>query len=208
MSKSKGRKVLKKHKTLDKIWHPESTLVFKSASEKLVIGRVVDDDFVSLDDEALDACEEWGFKFDPSLVESDDDEGEDVSASDPPDTEVDDSDVDSEQGTEPEPEPESEPEPDPEPAPEEDNLKNKEKEYPLQEHVSKEGVIDGGEVVNSMFNQMRELVNTYEDNIAFLQGKNKEYADKLANLEKEHTKTKTELAQVTAKFTAVKNLFN
>ena len=52
--KLKGKIVLKKNTTINKIWHPESTLVFKSSKEKLVIGRFHDNDFVPLDDEALD----------------------------------------------------------------------------------------------------------------------------------------------------------
>jgi hypothetical protein len=66
--------VLKKNKSLDKIWHPESTLVFKSAKEKIVIGRCVDDCLVSLDEEALELCAQWKFKYDKELVEEGEEE--------------------------------------------------------------------------------------------------------------------------------------
>jgi hypothetical protein len=71
--------VLKKNKTLDKIWHPESSLVFKSAKEKIVIGRCVDDCLVCLDQEALELCTQWKFKYDKELIdecEEEQDEGE------------------------------------------------------------------------------------------------------------------------------------
>ena len=49
-SKSRGKIVLKKNKTINKIWHPESTLVFKSSKEKLVIGRYEDGEIIPLDE--------------------------------------------------------------------------------------------------------------------------------------------------------------
>jgi hypothetical protein len=61
--------MLKKLKELNTIWHPDSTLVFKSKDEKLVIGRWVDSAFVDLDDTAIQLCETWKFKIDESLIE-------------------------------------------------------------------------------------------------------------------------------------------
>ena len=71
MSSTKTKITLKKNKEINKIWHQESTLVFKSAEEKVVIGRYTDDELIPLDSEALSLCEEWGFKYDKSLVEED-----------------------------------------------------------------------------------------------------------------------------------------
>ena len=80
-SKSRVKIILKKNKTINKIWHPESTLVFKSYNEKLVIGRFQDGKVIPLDDEALDRCVQWKFKYDTSLVDeeevTDSDEGDD-----------------------------------------------------------------------------------------------------------------------------------
>lgn len=77
MSESSTRKIvykiLKKHNT---IWHPESTLVFKSQKDKRVIGRYEDDEIV-FDDTVLELCSEWKFKYDESLVEEEN--GEDNS---------------------------------------------------------------------------------------------------------------------------------
>ena len=69
MSQLKGKIALKKNNIINKIWHPESTLVFKSITEKLVIGRFCDNEFISIDEKTLDLCVQWKFKYDASLVE-------------------------------------------------------------------------------------------------------------------------------------------
>ena len=51
MTTQKNKIVLKKNKNIDKIWHPESTLVFKSDKDKIVIGRYTQNSFISLDNE-------------------------------------------------------------------------------------------------------------------------------------------------------------
>jgi hypothetical protein len=85
-SKSRGKIVLKKNKTINKIWHPESALIFKSSHEKLVIGRLQDGEIIPLDEEALDLCVQWKFKYDTSLVDeeevTDSDEQEPVKPED------------------------------------------------------------------------------------------------------------------------------
>jgi chromosome segregation ATPase len=71
--------ILKKLKEYDTMWHPDSTLVFKSSTEKLVIGRYVNNELISLDEEALELCEKWKFKYDSSLIEEEvETEGDDV----------------------------------------------------------------------------------------------------------------------------------
>jgi outer membrane biosynthesis protein TonB len=60
---------LKKHKK-GFLYHADTNLVFKSSTEKIVIGRLFQDDFISLDDEALELCEQNGFKYDETLVET------------------------------------------------------------------------------------------------------------------------------------------
>ncbi len=50
-------KTLKSHQT---IWHPQSTLVYKSKKERIVVGRYVDGEIIPLDEEALYLCEQWG----------------------------------------------------------------------------------------------------------------------------------------------------
>jgi len=74
---TKGTKLtLKRNKKLDCLVHAETGLVFKSATEKFVTGRVVNDELVELDEEAQQLCEEHGFKIDPELVSEDNPEAE------------------------------------------------------------------------------------------------------------------------------------
>ena len=68
-SKSTRKLVLKKLSAYNTIWHPESTLVFKSQKERLVIGRLENDTLIELDDNCLELCEEWKFNPDTSLLE-------------------------------------------------------------------------------------------------------------------------------------------
>jgi hypothetical protein len=51
-------------------------LVFKSATDKLVIGRIENDEVIPLDEKALELCEEHGFSYDESLVETEEAEAE------------------------------------------------------------------------------------------------------------------------------------
>jgi hypothetical protein len=60
---------LVKNKKLDCIYHKESMLVFKSPSEKIVIGRIENDQIISLDEKTLELCEQYGFTYDESLLE-------------------------------------------------------------------------------------------------------------------------------------------
>ena len=76
MSSSNKKLVLKKLKEHNTIWHPESTIVFKSQNERLVIGRYVDGNLIPLDETAMELCKEWKFKPDESLLEVDNEEGE------------------------------------------------------------------------------------------------------------------------------------
>ena len=69
MSTKGAKLVLKKNKKLDKIYHPDTGLVFKSASERVVIGRIIEDEFASLDQESVDLCQQYGFRYDESLIE-------------------------------------------------------------------------------------------------------------------------------------------
>jgi hypothetical protein len=68
--------ILKKLKEMGTIWHPESTLVFKSKDDKVVTGRWDGTEFIELDDVAIESCEKWGFKIDESLVNEEEEEQE------------------------------------------------------------------------------------------------------------------------------------
>lgn len=75
-SETKRKIILKKLSSHNTIWHPDSTLVFKSQKEKIVVGRFVDEEVVSLDQECIELCESWGFKYDESLLETEEESGE------------------------------------------------------------------------------------------------------------------------------------
>jgi hypothetical protein len=63
------RKVLKPLKEMETIWHPDSTLVFKSKTEKVVTGRWVNSEFVPLDEDSIELCAQWSFKYDQELYD-------------------------------------------------------------------------------------------------------------------------------------------
>ena len=112
----KRKIILKKLAALNTIWHPESTLVFKSQKDRLVIGRYVDDEVIPLDDEALTLCEEWKFVPDESLINA---EQEAEEGGEEAEEEAE------EQAEEPVPEAESIPEAEPVPEPEPKKIKKK-----------------------------------------------------------------------------------
>ena len=70
------QRVLRKNKKLDKLWHPETGLVFKSAKERTVVGKCVDDKLIDLTEEDIEECRKWGFSFVPL---DDEDEGDESS---------------------------------------------------------------------------------------------------------------------------------
>jgi len=61
--------VLRKNKTLDKLWHSATGMVFKSAKERVVIGKCVDDKLLPLTSEDIEVCMAHSFAFEK---ESDD----------------------------------------------------------------------------------------------------------------------------------------
>lgn len=79
MSDTKRKIILKKLSALNTIWHPETTLVFKSQNDRLVIGRYVNCEVIPLDEEAMLLCNEWNFKPDPTIIPDEGDEGEEES---------------------------------------------------------------------------------------------------------------------------------
>ena len=57
--------VLRKHQPTGLLWHPESTLSFKSARERVVVGKIVKNKFVPLEESDVPDCKKWGFAFEP-----------------------------------------------------------------------------------------------------------------------------------------------
>ena len=59
--------VLRKNKTLDKLWHVESSMVFKSAQERVVIGKCVDDKLHDLTAEDIEVCKLMNFRYETNV---------------------------------------------------------------------------------------------------------------------------------------------
>jgi hypothetical protein len=58
--------VLRKNKAIDKLWHSATGMVFKSAKERVVIGKCVDDKLFPLTKEDIDICMSHSFAYDES----------------------------------------------------------------------------------------------------------------------------------------------
>ena len=71
MSTEKNKIVLKKIKDSTHILHPDSKLVLQSSKERIVIGRYVDNEIVTLNDESIELCDKWNFKYDKSIYFTD-----------------------------------------------------------------------------------------------------------------------------------------
>ena len=72
MSSDKNKIVLKKIKDSTHILHPDSKLVLQSSKERIVIGRYVDNEIIPLNDESIELCDKWNFKYDKTFLKSDD----------------------------------------------------------------------------------------------------------------------------------------
>jgi hypothetical protein len=59
----KPNPVLRKNNIIDKWWHPDSGLVFKSSDEKIVIGIYKDEQICDLTDEDVATCIAYKFKY-------------------------------------------------------------------------------------------------------------------------------------------------
>ena len=66
-SEFEGKILLHKHKTLNKLYHPETGMVFESAENKVVIGKIDSktDKFSELSPEDTEICEKWRFAIKP-----------------------------------------------------------------------------------------------------------------------------------------------
>ena len=70
--------ILRKHQILNMYWHRETDMVFKSPTEKIVIGKCVNDKLVSLKEEDIEVCKSRRWKYDvvDNKMSSSDDESE------------------------------------------------------------------------------------------------------------------------------------
>lgn len=97
-------------KSLGILYHPDSTLVFKSKKEKVVIGSYVNKEFVPLNEDAIQLAEKWNFPLDPELLQ---DENGNEYDNDNDVGEENQSEPNEGSGEDPDPDPELDPDPSP-----------------------------------------------------------------------------------------------
>ena len=191
MSETKKKLVLKKLSQYNTIWHPESTMVFKSIKERVVIGRLEDEELKPIDNICKDACKEWNFVIEES-PETSNDEGENEEEH----KEVEDQD---EQEEEEEDDDEEE---------EEKEEEEEEKEEVKEENVST--VLDTKSSdrarrvlskISSVAQEISVAVNQYEEEISKLK-------NDLENSQAKNQQLEQELDSMRAKFTALKSIFS
>ena len=66
VTKQNNDKILRKNTKIDKLWHQESGMVFKSKTERIVIGKCVDDKILPLTEDDIDVCISLSFKYEES----------------------------------------------------------------------------------------------------------------------------------------------
>lgn len=116
----KPKTTYKTIKNLNTIWHPESTLLFKTQKDRTVVGRYINSKVVPLDHDAVKLCEKYGYKPDETLLkalanqedqEEEPEEQEDPEEQEPEEeTEQEQEDPEEQETEEEEPEPEEQPE--------------------------------------------------------------------------------------------------
>lgn len=60
--------VLRKNKAIDKLWHSSTGMVFKSAKERIVIGKCVNDKLVPLSTEDIEVCMAHSFAYEHEVA--------------------------------------------------------------------------------------------------------------------------------------------
>ena len=191
MSTRRKKKVLKNLNKYKTIWHPESTLVYKSKKERLVIGRYIkdDDNLIPLDQETLDLCEEWNMKPDESLIE-------DVT------TQNDEKEEEGEEGEEGEEEK----------GEEEEEKGEEEEEKGEEEEEGSESPVSSSEISLSNINQVVDQYNTYSKSflselVKWNKACESSHIEKLAAKQKEYDELKTKYDAIQKKFDTMKSLF-
>jgi len=182
-SESKKQLVLRKLSKMGTTWHPESTCVFKAPGttkkDRVVIGRWVDDEFISLDEDALALCEEWDFKPDESLL-------------------ADASEEEQSEGSEAEEEV----------PPEEDKQEEAQEEAPVEKVVPKSKNVSGSTSVKRVETLTSELTKNIMDVVNDLQSQIDSLTSELGNKTKECEELQSKYDVINQKFAAMKSLFN
>ena len=189
MSAVKRKIKLRKLKEYDTIWHPESTVVFKSKKERLVIGRYDGNSLLELDQQTLDLCSEWKFKVDESLLSSGHEEEEEEQSGEEPPQEQSGEEPPQEQSGEEPPQEQSGEEP-----PQEQSGEEPPQEQSGEEDISK------SVLYKSVLDKLEEMVNANNSECNKL-------LKKIDLLESELVQEKEQRAKLEEKLNGIKNLF-
>ena len=216
MSASESKKiVLKKLTKLGTTWHPDSTCVFKapgtSKKDRVVIGRWVDDEFISLDEDALALCEEWDFKADESLLadasEEEQSEGGEAEGDVSPD-EVSPDEVSPDEVSPDEDEQEDEDEDEDEQEDGKEEQKEEEVPVPVEKVVPKSKNVSGSTSVKRVETLTGELTKNIMEVVSDLQSQIDSLTVELGNKTKECEELQGKYDAINQKFAAMKSLFN
>lgn len=75
---TKNKISLKKLSEFNTVWHEESALVFKSAKELVIVGKLVNKQIMPLEEEDIQLCDKYRFKYQVAVMEEEDAEEEDI----------------------------------------------------------------------------------------------------------------------------------
>jgi len=167
--------ILKKLKSHDTIWHPQSRLVFKSKKEKVVIGRLDEDgEEIEVVDNIIDLCDQWKFNICPSIVESEEEvKEEEVEEEEVEEEEVEEEEVEEEEVEEEEVEEEEVKEEKKEKEVKEvkEDKKKKKKEDKKEKEVKKDAKKEGADLhvllesVHSLFHDKKQELESLKEEL-------------------------------------------
>jgi hypothetical protein len=67
-------KVLRRNKSIDKLWHEETGMIFESVDDRRVTSRLVDGDIKDLTESDIETCKSMGFAIKQDVVQKQTDE--------------------------------------------------------------------------------------------------------------------------------------
>ena len=211
MSASESKKmVLRKLHKLGTTWHPESTCVFKPPGvkkDRVVIGRLVDDELIPLDEVALTLCEEWNFKPDESLLAdaSEEEQSEGGEAEEETSPEEEEQQEEEQQEAQEE---EAQEEEEQQEAQEEEAQEEVPVEEPVAKVVPKSKNMSGSTSVKRVEALTSELTKNIMEVVNDLQSQIDSLTVELGNKTKECEELQGKYDAINQKFMAMKSLFN
>ena len=189
---TKNKISLKKLAEFNTVWHEESALVFKSAKELVIVGKLVNKKIVPLQEDDIQLCDKYRFKYQVAVVEEEEDDVVDEGEG-----EEEEGEVTGEEATGEEDEVSEEEKPDVTPAPV--DTADKEEE---QEEVSDAVPKKMDEVIVDEFTDAVHNITKIWDTT------NSKYRSQIIHLESDLAKTKQELEELHDKYNKMKVKFD